>query len=748
MARIRVPLTSFDYGEVSPSLRARTDANVYAHAAERVRNFFIKSEGGLVRRTGTKAWQTVTLTPSGSATRPQIRLEPFIFSDDEKYIVSFEAGKILVYQLDPSSNYDPTLVQTITQTTTGVNLPWSQSEVEQLTYAQQGDVMFIAHTKYPIVKLVRTGLTSFQVEYFAFETSTDGNTTFQPYHSFQAAGVTIAASGTTGSGVTLTTSVAHFVSGHVGTTFLIGETDVTITAVANGTTATGTIKGTLRHQLAIDALETVEGSDKVLVTHALHGLAPSGSITIDRAAAVGGIAASNINGSRTISAIIDENTYEITAAASASSSAVGGGSPRIATGAATTEFAEQAYSAVRGYPAAVTFHEGRLWFAGSQAQPSHIWASKSNRFFNFDVGDGNDDDAIDISAAVGSFNQIRHLVSNRDLQVFTSDAEFYVPAFATTPVTPATAQVKRQTPFGSSFVTPRPFDGATVYIQASGNAAREYIFSDSEGAYVSTDISVLSSHLIINPFQQCTVKGALDKPESFAFYVNNDGTIALFYSMRGDKKAGWALWNTNGKFHSICAVGDRLFCIVQRDNGSGSQAFFLEEFQASMPMDYCNQYSNGSNATGVFTVSSNFANGAVVKVVSGSDYVGEFTVASGKVDVTAVDSSLTSAYIGYAFTPQLKTLPVDGQISNGPLSGKRRRVTSVILDLQETLSVSVDGTDLIVRNVNDDMSSSRTAISGKREFFVLGFDRDPSITVSQSVPLGLQINGMIMELAY
>ena len=167
-----------------------------------------------------------------------------------------------------------------------------------------------------------------------------------------------------------------------------------------------------------------------------------------------------------------------------------------------------------------------------------------------------------------------------------------------------------------------------------------------------------------------------------------------------------------------------------------------------MPMDYCNQYANGSNATGIFTVNANFANGAVVKVVSGSDYIGEFTVANNKVDVTAVDSSLTSVYIGFAFTPELKTLPVDGQISNGPLSGKRRRVTSVILDLQETLSVSVDGTDLIVRNVNDDMSTARTAISGKHEFFVLGFDRDPSITVSQSVPLGLQINGMIMELAY
>jgi hypothetical protein len=745
MPRIRVPLTSFDYGEVSNSLRSRTDTNVYSHAAEKVRNFFIRSEGGLEKRFGTKPWATIGLTPSGSATRPQVRLEPFIFSDDEKYIVSFEAGKILVFQLDPSSSFNPTLVQTITQTTTSVNLPWSQSEVEQLTYAQSGDVMFIAHTKYPTVKLVRTGLTSFQVEYFAFETSTDGNTKFQPYHAFHDTGVTIACNGTTGSGKTLTTSASHFVSGHVGTTFLIGETDVEITAVASGTSATGTIKGTLRQQLQIDALETVEGSDKVLVTHALHGLAPSASITIDRAAAVGGISASNINGSRTVAEVLDENTYEITAASSASSSAIGGGSPRIATGAATTEWAEQSYSAVRGYPAAVTFHEGRLWFAGSQAQPSHLWASKSNRFFNFDVGDGDDDDSIDLSAGVGSFNQIRHLVSNRDLQVFTNEAEFFVPAFTTSPVTPATAQVRRQTPFGSSFVTPRPFDGATSYVQSTGNAVREYIFSDSEGAYVSTDISVLSSHLVVAPFQQTITKGALSKPESFAFFVNSDGSLAVFYSMRADKKAGWSLWETDGKFQSIASIGDRLFCVVERDNGSGSQAFYLEELQESMPMDYCNLYS-GSN--GVFSVSSNFANGAKVKVVSGTDFLGEYTVASGNVDVSALEPALSSAYIGYSFTPILQTLPLDAEISNGPLTGQPRRVASVILDLNETLSVSVNDTDLLIRNVNDDFSTDRTAVTGKKEFFVLGFSRDPFVTISQSVPLSLQINGMVVEVAF
>ena len=743
MARIRVSQTSFDYGEVSPQLRSRTDSQVYTRSAQRVRNFFIRSEGGLEKRSGSRLWVAAqsAVSYSSSATGMQLRLEPFVFSDDEQYILAFSNQRLDIYRLltDGTVSY----IQGLTQDTSGTALPWTQAKCGEFTFAQAGDVMFITHTTFAIRKLVRTSLTTFQVETFAFEQSTDTNNTFQPYHSFQDVGVTIAASATSGSGVTLTSSANYFEAGHVGTTLLIGSTDVDITGFTSATQVTGTIKGTLRQQLAIDALETVEGSSSVLVTHAGHGLAPSASITIDRAAGVGGISAANINGSRTVAAVLDENTYEITAGASATSTAVGGGSPRIESGAATTEWAEQSYSTLRGYPAAVTFHEGRLWFAGTQAQPAHLWASKSNRFFNFDVGAGEDDDAIDVSAAVGSFDQIRHLVSNRDLQIFASEAEFYIPAFATTPVTPATAQVRRQTPFGSKRVRPEPLDGATLFVQNAGNAVREYIFSDTEGAYVSTDLSVLSTHLITDPWQQAVSKGAMDKPESFAFYVGADGNLSVFYSMRADKRQGWMLWSTAGSFHSICAVGSRLFTAVVRDNGSGTNKFYIEEFQSSMPMDYCQLYSGSA---GVFSVSTNFANGAVVKVVSGSDYLGEFTVASGNVDVSAISNSATSAYIGYAFTPEMKTNPVDGNVGNGPVTGKPRRITSVILDLENTLSVSVDGTDLIVRQVNDDFSTARTAVSGKKEFFVLGFDRDPTVTVSQSAPMTLQLNGLTTEM--
>ena len=47
MPRVRVPLNNFQFGEVSPSLTSRTDTKVYTNAAEQVRNFFIRSEGGL-----------------------------------------------------------------------------------------------------------------------------------------------------------------------------------------------------------------------------------------------------------------------------------------------------------------------------------------------------------------------------------------------------------------------------------------------------------------------------------------------------------------------------------------------------------------------------------------------------------------------------------------------------------------------------------------------------------------------------
>lgn len=754
MPRIRVPISNFQYGEISPSLVSRTDTPLYNNSAKKIENFFLRNEGGLLKRFGTKRIFEFDTTVDSSATQ-QIRLVPFIFSDDERYIVSLESAKIRVFQINPTTGA-VSLIQTLTQDTNSNAIPFSNAILPELTYAQTGDVMFIAHQTFMVRKLVRTSLTTFQVEVMDFDTSADGYNINQPYYSFQNVGVTLDPSASTGNGVTLTTSSAYWDttgsqsggvfpnSKHLGTVIRYHGQEIEIKTVQSSTVATGDIQNTLFVKLDLDAIETIDGSANIQITFAQHGLSVNDSIQISEAGGVGGLTAANINGTRTVASVLNENVFVVATGGTATSSTIGGGSPKIITHAPTTTWSEQSYSTLRGFPGAVTFHENRLWLGGSLAQPDGIWASKSADYFNFDVGDAEDDDALDITASIGEINTIRHLVSNRDLQIFTSTSEMFIPSFSEKPITPTNAQVRRQTSYGANFVKPDSFDGATIYVQKTGSVVREYIFSDQEAAYVSTGISVLSPHLIVNPVQMSILRGAINRPESYAFVLCDDGTIAVFTSNRAEARAGWTQWTTPGKFHSICTVDDRVFCVGTYDLGAGTSKHILMEFDSTLNMDFSNTFS-GSN--GVFNVSSHFANGKSVKVVSGNDYLGEFTVASGNVDVSAVQS-ISSAEIGLGFNVEAETLPIDAQITGGPLTGEPRSINRVVLDLLNTLSVSVNQKKLVIRTVTDDFSTVRPPVTGKREFRLLGYDKDPTVKLTQTAPMSLQINGIIAEVAF
>ena len=251
MARIRVPISNFQFGEISPSLASRTDTPIYANSAKKVENFFLRNEGGLLKRYGTSKIYEFDTTVSGSVTQ-QIRIVPFIFSDDERYIVSLENAKIRVFQISPSTGA-VSLIQTITQDTSSAALPFSHSILPELTYAQAGDVMFIAHQTFMVRKLVRTSLTTFQVETTTFETSADGYRINQPYYSFQPVGMTLDPSASSGNGITVTTSAAYFdITGsqsggnypdskHVGVRLRYHDNEILITSVQSTTQATGNI---------------------------------------------------------------------------------------------------------------------------------------------------------------------------------------------------------------------------------------------------------------------------------------------------------------------------------------------------------------------------------------------------------------------------------------------------------------------------------------------------------------------------
>ena len=63
---------------------------------------------------------------------------------------------------------------------------------------------------------------------------------------------------------------------------------------------------------------------------------------------------------------------------------------------------------------------------GSRDLPNALWLSKTGDHFNFDVGDGLDDEAIAFRLAANDDPAIRSLVPDRHLQVFTSVGEWVV----------------------------------------------------------------------------------------------------------------------------------------------------------------------------------------------------------------------------------------------------------------------------------------------------------------------------------
>ena len=719
---------------------------------------------GVYDYTSTKSFKTITSInhpfSSGTTTlsigvtatldyinkEEQSHLFPFVFDQNEEYVISVEHLRVRCFRLLTDGTVS--LVATVTQDTSAAALPFDQDYLKQYTVTQRGDVMWICHPLFAPRLLTRTSLTTFEISTYTFDQRLDNSVTFQPYSKFQSQGVTLDPSATTGTGITLTTSADYWdttgtqtggnylSSLHVGVIVRYSGNEIEITSVQSATQATGDVIDELSTRLSVlNPLRTTDSSATVEVTMLAHGFSGGESITILNASSVGGINTGQLNGARTVSGIIDENTFTFTAGGSASSAEDGGGYVTISSHSPTADWDEQSFSAKRGYPAAVTFHENRLVYGGTIAEPDALWFSKIGEYFNFDVGEAADADSINLIAATGDVNEIRYLTSNRDLQVFTASSELYVPTYLNQAITPTNAQIRKQTPFGVEFVKPVEIDGATIFCELNGRIIREYLYTDAEDAYSSVAISTIASHLIDTPKYAAVAHSGFGLPDSYAAFTMSNGEMVLFTSNRAERRAAWTRVTTSGTFGSVCAVEDRIFANVYDSDGN----LQLCEFDTEVGLDF---WLYGAISTNLVDVSAVYSSGDSVDVIAIKDStqysLGAFTVnGSNQVDLSAYSAeNYTHAYVGKKYTAKIITNAVDASMGNGPATGTPRGITNIVLDLKNANSVKV----------NSKKPSMAAGFTGKKEFRSLGYSRDPQITIEQDDPLTMQVNGIVTEL--
>ena len=126
----------------------------------------------------------------------------------------------------------------------------------------------------------------------------------------------------------------------------------------------------------------------------------------------------------------------------------------------------------------------------------------------------------------------------------------------------------------------------------------------------------------------------------------------------------------------------------------------------------------------------------------------EYTLSSGEIDVGDYSVDYSGGYIGFPFTATEKTQSLDALVQGGPLTGKPRRITKVVADLQDTKSVVINGTKMLPKYVNNSPAQGIIAVSERKEFFVRGVTKDPKVEITQDKSLPCQVDGIVVEVAF
>lgn len=251
---------------------------------------------------------------------------------------------------------------------------------------------------------------------------------------------------------------------------------------------------------------------------------------------------------------------------------------------AKTEWRLGIWSDTTGYPAAVTFHEDRLTFAGVPDFPQRMDMSNSADYLNFRPTDLDstlvDSHALSFTFSANDVNVVRWMLSDeKGLIVGTVKGEWIVrPSSRGESLTPTNITAKRSTTYGSANVQPQQIGKAGIFVQRAGRKVRELTFFFDVDGFRATDLTVLSDHITSSGITEMAHQ---NEPHPIVWAVRTDGVLlGLTYERDVDGfKAGWHrhivggvsdAGNNDAKVESVAVIPsadgtrEELWMVVQR----------------------------------------------------------------------------------------------------------------------------------------------------------------------------------------
>lgn len=738
-------LVSFNAGELSPLLDARTDIEKYAKGCRQLQNAVLETYGAARRRAGTR------FVAEAKFSNRKCRLLEFEFSIATQFVIELGHQYMRFYKdgaqvLLSGSAYE-------------ISSPYLEAELYAVQLVQINDIVYLVHSNYPPYKLSRladTNWTLAEVDYSNPPLLDENLTT-----------TTIMPSALTGS-ITLTASSAIFTSANVGSTYNISHfradesIRLTITANANSGAlrisgayrfrTTGTWTADAKLQRSYDngtTYETIREFASVADSnYDIEGFEPQDALYR--------INISNwVSQSNSAKAILELNDIystayvKVTAFTSSTVVTATVTTPKGLYGVTATRYwSEGAWSARRGYPAAIAVFEQRICYAGTTYQPQTIRGSAVDDYENFK--DGTDDtDSFTYTLAAQERNSILWLVAQKVLLVGTSAGEWSIGGSNDTSLTPTNVTVRRQSNYGSSPLQARLINDVILYTQRLGNKVREMTYSNEKEGYLSPDLTLLAEHI--------TATGIIDTafqrvPQSIYWGVTAGGSLIGMTYERDQEVVGWHRHVTNGLVESIAVVStgaghDQIWVTVKRQRISGGvltdyryvEVFDTAEWTAKADCFYVDSGKTYSGASTSTITGLAHLEGLSVSILANGSVQPNKTVASGQI---TLDFPATKAQVGLPYETIIEPMRLDSDPNAGITQAQVKRIHKVSFRLSESLGMTYgDGLTeryLTFRKTNDPMDSSPPLFTGDKEVDFDGdFDVDPKLIIKQSQPLPL-----------
>lgn len=463
------------------------------------------------------------------------------------------------------------------QMTDGVvsdSIPWLEAELDAIQYAQNGDLIYLAHPNHPPHIITRAGDLDWTCREMTFkfvplQTVNTDETKTVSINDF-----------TVGAGRTLTATGFTFSASDVGRVFAIGVDPTASDFYAPW--AAGRGLGAINTSVADNG--TVGTGGAGTYTAGEHHVVHEGRCYSTTAATpgMGYRAPVHEKGAESDGAMIC--TYQnngwgygtITAQAGATATITNtvamptsvDTSHAVYTGSATDEWAWGAWDEVNGYPAAVAFFEDRLWFGGTTADPQTVWASRTGIYDDFRITPADlADTGLQFEFLSTTLNKIEWLIGGDVLYAGTRGGEFVVDSGSSTEgVTASTVRVRLQSNYGSSAaVQPRQVDSSIIFVRQN-NDVHELTYDFGSDRYVAPDLTRFASDVLEpgvtqveyqrDPFRQLWFRKS-DGSAATCTYVKLEDVLAF-----GDVVLG----GLGTSIESICVIPD--------PDGTESQVWF------------------------------------------------------------------------------------------------------------------------------------------------------------------------------